>query len=259
MSPRGPATSARLTPPRPSLHTRRQDHAGRIHARRCKEANEHGARVSLPGPGQPEHRHGRGSGPVRRRPRGLRRRRRGALPKALRLDVGGRRGATDADGERAAGPDGRLGGGRARAGGRVRCRDQGCRLRRRPLARRIFGAGLRRRARCRPGGAALTPARRGDAGRRAARHGRDVGHSRARHGRGALRVHRGGRRRDRLARQRQRARPDRHLRPCRRRRSRGDAGQGAGRQAGDHARRLRALPLRLDGAGRRRDEGGAGG
>ncbi len=75
------------------------------------------------------------------RPRPVRRGRRGARPEALGADVRGPDRDPDADRERAAGADGGVARGDARAGAREGPRAQGPRRpRRRPFARRIFGA-----------------------------------------------------------------------------------------------------------------------
>ena len=113
-------------------------------------------RVHLPGPGQPGGRHGPGARrALPRGPRGVRRGRRGAGQKLSALMWEGPEDRADADRERAAGADGGVARGDARARGRSRHRPRARRaLRRRPFARRIFGA------RARPG-ASRSPMRRG--------------------------------------------------------------------------------------------------
>ena len=93
------------------------------------------------------------------------------------------------------------------------------------------GAGRRRRH----GGAARARIRRGGGGRGGSGAGRGL-----------------------PGRQRQRRRPGGGVRRQGRGRARGRDRQGQGRQARDAAAGVRALPLRADAAGRRRDGGGAG-
>ena len=111
-----------------------------------------GGSLRVSGPGQPGGRHGQGAGRgLPAGPGGVRRGRRGARRKAHRDHVGGPGRHADADRERAAGADGGVARGDARAGSRSRRRSQARRaIRRRPFARRIFGAGRGRRVHASP-------------------------------------------------------------------------------------------------------------
>ena len=115
-------------------------------------------------------------------PRGVRGGRCGARPEPVTDHVGGSEGDPDADRERAAGADGRVDGGDARARERARLQAQGQgEVRRRTFAGRIFGARRRRRLLARRRRAAPEAARPGDAGRRPGRQGRHDGAARRRH------------------------------------------------------------------------------
>ena len=96
-------------------------------------------------------------------------------------DVRGPAGRTDVDRQCAAGADGGEPRGGARARSRSRARPRARRqIRRRPFARRIFGARGRRRVERRRRREAAAPARAGDAGGGAGRRRRDGGAARAR-------------------------------------------------------------------------------
>ena len=175
---------------------------------------------------------------------------RGARLRAVEDHRRGAGGRADAHAAHAAGdPDGldRL----RRHAARARRRGRG---RRRPLARRVLGAGLRRRARVRRRGAPGAPARQVHAGGGARGRRRDGGDHRARRVDGGRHLPRGARRDDerRLPAgelQRRRAGGDRRAQG--RGRARDGAGQAEGRQAGQGAAGVRAVPLGADGAGGR--------
>ena len=130
-------------------------------------------------------------------------------------------------------------------------------VRRRPFARRIFGAGGGRRVHHHRHGAASAHPRPRHAAGGAGRHRRDGGAARARARRRGRGRGRSGAGRGLPGRQRQRRRPGRGVRQQVRGRARGRDRQGQGRAARDDAAGVRAVPLRADAARRRRDGRGA--
>ena len=132
-------------------------------------------------------------------------------------------------------------------------------IRRRPFARRVFGAGGGRRA-------SPSPTPRGFCASAAAPCSRRFRSAPARWrpcSGWSLRTRHGGRRRSRAGRgvpgrQRQRRRAGGGVRQQVGGRARGRDRQGQGRQARDDAAGVRAVPLRADAARGRRDGGGAG-
>ena len=151
---------------------------------------EHGDRVHLSGAGQPGRRHGQGPRRgVSGSPQSVRRGRRRARRKAVEADLGRPGGDADADRQRAAGADGGVDGGDPGAGSAGLCAEGQGRLRRRPFARRIFGARGGRHVFGRRCGKAAAHPRQRHAGGRTRRRRRDGGDPRAGRagGRGRLR------------------------------------------------------------------------
>ena len=146
----------------------------------------------------------------------------------------------------------------AGAGGGGRRRSRARReVRRRPFARRIFGAGRGRRLHGDRRGEASAHPRQRHAEGGAGRHRRDGGAARAGARCGESGRGRGGAGRGLPGRQRQRRRAGRGVRQQGGGRARGRDRQGQGRAARDDAAGVRAVPLRADAARGRRDGRGA--
>ncbi len=233
----------------------------------CPDRNTpfHGrSRLHLSGPGQPSRGHGPRPGRrVRVGPRGVRRSRRDAQAEAVEADVRRSRRGTHADGEHPARADGALAGGVAHPGTRrrVQARRQGG-AGRRAFPGRVQRAGRRRGVHRGGSRAPVAAARTGHAEGGSAWRRRDGRPAGRRNGARPRNLRRGrcrpGRARGGRARQRQRRRAGGDLRPSRGRRARDRDVPRQGRAPRHAAAGVRAVPLRADGAGRRRDGGSAG-